>query len=209
MDHHLEPQEEDEEHHHHHRSHRHKVVAKESPTLATQDSIGNKKSSTTTKTSSTKRGGKKNNNGSSSNLETSLNDLLRDPDASSDEEDEDDRQPAFRSVPKHNNTTPTPTFVKAPPSLSGKLQRLGGGRPDFGRDADDNDTFCGLGTVSEMEMKKAPISRNSPKRNQPKGKVALPQYNQRRRTDDDDDDSDEDLFENFGGANPFRMPSYL
>jgi hypothetical protein len=41
----------------------------------------------------------------------------------------------------------------------------------------------------------------------------LPQYNQRstRRNYNDDDDSDEeeDLFENFGGANPFRMPSYL
>lgn len=50
-------------------------------------------------------------------------------------------------------------------SLGASLQKIAGpslSRKDFGRGADDNDTFCGLGTVGEKEMAKSPFSKEAP-----------------------------------------------
>jgi hypothetical protein len=108
-----------------------------------------------------------------------------------------------------------------PPSLSASLGRLGGAPKDYGRQADDNDTFCGLGTVGEKEL-----ARGSPKNNvasPTKTKItmaptrsklvnhALPSPFARSSNNDDSDSDDEDLFQGFSGAsnNPFRMPAHL
>ena len=107
-------------------------------------------------------------------------------------------------------------------SLAGALDKLGGKPKDFGRQADDNDTFCGLGTVGEMEMKKAPLSKQSPRKDKISGKAKVtvsPAFGGTKKktaatsvpkafimsSDDDDSDEEEDLFQSFG-ANPFRTP---
>jgi len=112
-----------------------------------------------------------------------------------------------------------------PPSLSGALDKLGGRPKDFGRQADDADTFCGLGTVGESELAKAPLHKSPKSSKSPrKAKIAVPSPRSRASSnaaaaapkpfmnmnndDDDDSEEEEDLFEGFG-ANPFRMPTYL
>ena len=112
-----------------------------------------------------------------------------------------------------------------PPSLTGALNKLGGRPKDFGRQADDADTFCGLGTVGESELAKAPLHKSPKSSKSPrKAKIAVPSPRNRasgnaaaaapkpfmnmNNDDDDDSEEEEDLFEGFG-ANPFRMPTYL
>lgn len=103
----------------------------------------------------------------------------------------------------------------APPSLGSSLSKLGGNPRDFGRKADDDDTFCGLGTVGEAELTRGSKSSNSPK----KVKIAVPPLKSKLKAvpspfmmssnDNSDSDDEEDLFQGFSGSNPFRMPSYL
>jgi hypothetical protein len=104
----------------------------------------------------------------------------------------------------------------APPSLGSTLGKLGGHPRDFGRQADDDDTFCGLGTVGESELARGTgkNSSNSPK----KTKIALPPVKAFMKAapspfmmssnDNSDSEDEEDLFQGFSGSNPFRMPSY-
>ena len=108
---------------------------------------------------------------------------------------------------------PAPT---APPvSLGGALGKLGGRPKDFGRQADDNDTFCGLGTVGESELKKAPLHKTTKATSPLRAKVnrvkavhaPKPAFTM-SNDGDDDSEEEEDLFEGFG-ANPFRKPTYL
>lgn len=113
-----------------------------------------------------------------------------------------------------------------PMSLGGALDKLGGPslkQKDFGRGLDDNDTFCGLGTVDEKELSKAPIHGDSKAPNSPK-KVKTQKRDQVAKKKisavpsafnggfgggDDSDSDEEDLFaDDFGGKNPFQMPSY-
>jgi hypothetical protein len=115
-----------------------------------------------------------------------------------------------------HSSTPAP-----PPSLSATLGKLGGPPRDFGRQADDNDTFCGLGTVGEKELARGSPNKNAasptktkitmaPTRSKAIGKAAPSPFS-RSSNDDDSDSEDEDLFQGFSGAsnNPFRMPAHL
>lgn len=100
------------------------------------------------------------------------------------------------------------------PSLHSSLGRLGGPKRDFGRQADDNDTFCGMGTVGEKELQRgSPHGASSPT----KTKISMPMRTKTivrampspfMNRDEDSDSDDEDLFKGFSGANnnPFRMP---
>lgn len=103
----------------------------------------------------------------------------------------------------------------APLTLGSSLGKLGGTPRDFGRHADDNDTFCGLGTVGDKEL-----ARGSPNRTKSpaKTKIAPPPMKARMNNipssfrmssnDDSDSDDEEDLFQGFSGSNPFRPTSH-
>jgi hypothetical protein len=93
---------------------------------------------------------------------------------------------------------------KPAPSLGSTLGSLGGKKKDFGRHADDNDTFCG-----EAEPKSSSSAKNT--------KIAAPLMQPKKKSmaspfmmpsNDDSDSDEEDLFEDFSGAsnNPFRKP---
>jgi hypothetical protein len=109
----------------------------------------------------------------------------------------------------------------APPTLGATLSKLGGPQRDFGRHADDNDTFCGLGTVGEKELARGSHASKpntlSPKKTKiiapppvVKPRVqAMPSPFMMSSNDDSDSEDEEDLFQGFSGSNPFRMPSYL
>ena len=247
-------------------SHGKRRTAKESPTVETMDSVQKAKRSSVggdSSKSNSRRGAKKTpSSRQSSSLETSLSDLLTDPNES--DGDDDDKVAQRRRVPREsgtldsiqrhhksssgsgsgsgtnvrskrggkrgseitgngNNLSLTGGPAPCGMSLGGALDKLGGKPKDFGRQADDNDTFCGLGTVGEMEMKKAPLSKQSPRKDKvgggsssSKGKVAVaPLFGGKKQvaapkpfmslsSNNDDSDSDEDdLFQAFG-ANPFR-----
>lgn len=250
----------------------------DAPTVATMDSVQNKHKGNG-KSPRSRRGGKRNtvnknrnsiNN--SSSLETSLSEMLHDPDQDDDDDDDNDFAPVrhpresgtvdtLDSAQRHKyNSTgsggrtkrgskrggdlsltggPAPHALGggaagAGGCLAGALDKLGGKPRDFGRQADDNDTFCGLGTVGERELRKQPLSKQSPTRKnnngggsgsggKAKSKVILPSPSssggKKKSTppapkpfmmclsndDDDDSEEEEDLFQDFG-ANPFRTP---
>lgn len=176
--------------------------SKESLTVSTMDSIQREKekSSSSSSKKSSKRGGKKSSSTSTS-TSTSTN-----KDGSS-------------SLSLRGGPAPSAT-----PTLGATLSKLGGPQRDFGRHADDNDTFCGLGTVGEKELSRGSPSKSnaassSPKKTKiqappmkPKGKaMAASPFMMSSNNDDSDSEDEEDLFQGFSGAsnNPFRMPSYL
>ena len=87
-------------------------------------------------------------------------------------------------------------------SLSASLEKLGGPPKDYGRQADDNDTFCGLGTVGENEMKKTALS-SAAGRSHPASRVPTTNFSSMFSSHDSEDSDEDDIFEGFG-INPFR-----
>ena len=180
-------------------------------TVATMDSMEEKAK----KKKKSKRGGKKKD---MNKLSASLSDLLVD-------EEEEDDEPRI-STPAESLTVNTLDSMegkygqkekkskrggkkkkKEPTSLGSVLNKLDGPK-DYGRDSDDNDTFCGLGTVGEKELRKL---SNSPKKTKivsPLRSTPQPFSMMRMGDDDSDEDEEEDLFQGFDN-NPFRKPSYL
>lgn len=121
-------------------------------------------------------------------------------------------------------------------SLGAGLSKIGGPsleRKDFGRSAEDDDTFCGMGTVGEQDMSK--VGGHSKNLGRPKGSSggrtassslglgggSGAKSNQKRSGggglgnpfggsafgNDEEDSDEEDLFADAN--NPFRMPSGL
>lgn len=175
-------------------------------TVATMDSMGEKPK----KKKKSKRGAKKTD---VNKLSASLSDLLMD------DEEEDE---ARLSTPTDSLTVNTRDSMEGSSqkpkkskrggkkkkkdltSLGSVLNNLDGPR-DYGRDSDDNDTFCGLGTVGEKELKKL---SNSPKKTKivsPLRSTPQPFSMMRMGDDDSDEDEEEDLFQGFDN-NPFRKP---
>jgi hypothetical protein len=194
-----------------------KASPKESMSVFTTDSLGKKpKEGSTPKRS--KRGGKRSENG---DMERSLSDLL------CDENERESTTNATgkaresltvntmdsiqrekmdgRKTSKRGGRKPTPSSSdgssckKMSTTLSSTLGKLGGPPKDFGRHADDNDTFCDAPT-SKMAAPPSTL-RGSGKLTSPFGPT---------NEDTSDSDDDEDLFASFsGGSNPFRLPTYL
>jgi hypothetical protein len=131
-----------------------------------------------------------------------------------------------------DGTSSIPSF-----SLGAALEKVGGvslKQKDFGRGLDDNDTFCGLGTVGEAELSKSPVKnsnnsttttttkvkttkRSEIKQSQPKMMANPYMSNNNNKSpfanfgsnDDDETENEEDLFETRFENNPFKMPTYL
>jgi hypothetical protein len=195
-----------------------KATPKESMSVFTTDSLGKKtKEGSTPKRS--KRGGKKSENG---DMERSLSDLLCDENEresatsatgkptesptvhtmdSIQREKMDARKTSKRGgkKPVSSSLDGINSCKKTSTSLSSTLGKLGGPPKDFGRHADDNDTFCDAPT-SKMAAPPSTL-RGSGKVSSSFGPTT---------EDTSDSDGDEDLFASFsGGSNPFRLPTYL
>jgi hypothetical protein len=149
------------------------------------------------------------------NLRTSLTDMLVLDDDDSDDDPGFDAKDCMtvstmdsieRQKDKSGSSTKRSSkrgTKKPAPSLGSTLGTLGGKQRDFGRHADDNDTFCG-----EAE----PKSKSAPKNTKPaplmKAKPKTMASPFMMPSNDDSDSDEEDLFEDFSGAsnNPFRKP---
>ena len=178
--------------------------------VSTMDSIDKEKSFS----KPLKRGGKKNSLQGKSDLEKSLSDL---------DAEDDNKFNATSKIANDCHTVSTmdslhrekssgkakrggkkaevvssqqPCDKKKPASLSSSLSKLGGPPRDFGRQADDNDTFCDVSNETS------------------KGKVAVPHIQPFMKSsaftsNGDSDSDDEDLFASFPGNNPFRLATHL
>ena len=177
----------------------------DAPTVATADSRVQKEKKS-------RRGAKKK---ALADLETSLTELLTD--------EEEPESPTVResftvstldSLDKNALSGRSRRGAKKSSNLGSVLGKLEGPK-DFGRDCDDNDTFCGLGTVGEKELAKSPKSRKSP--GVKKTKIVSPRqkkysggggaavFGNMMMPSNDSDSEEEDLFESFE-SNPFRVP---
>ena len=196
-----------------------KSTPKESVSVFTTDSIGKKQKEGSTPKRS-KRGAKKSEN---SDMERSLSDLLSDESeleavqASGMKTKESptvhtvdsiQREKMVQKPSKRGGKKPDSCSSKKAPPLSATLGKLGGPPKDFGRQADDNDTFCappgsGDGPLSHRTKLAAPTLRGGGGGgSKPSSSFGL--------TEDNSDSDDEDLFASFsGGSNPFRLPTYL
>lgn len=169
--------------------------ATDAVTISTQDSLQNKANED--KSAKKKRGGKKK---KLPDLETSLTEML------TDEDDEVyEKETLSFGANKFLSTSPkskTKKPGKKKPDLGSALGRLDAPK-DFGRDEDDADTFCGLGTVGDNE---APHLKSKIVKSPSSGKSSkAKRTNAMMMPKDDSDSEEEDLFESFD-SNPFRMP---
>ena len=140
------------------------------------------------------------------------------------------KKPSKRGSKKNDVVVSTITTISKPQpyeklkpsstSLSSSLSKLGGPPRDFGRHADDNDTFCDVGgcdnpvtatatskskQMSVLQPHNVPLSTLSSS-----FMKSSPFSNTSNNNDDDSDDSDDEvLFTSFSGKNPFRLATHL
>jgi hypothetical protein len=190
-----------------------KTVPSDCHTVSTMDSIDKEKSSS----KPLKRGGKKINVQGKSDLERSLSGLnLEDDNFYNTAKEGNDVQTVSTMDSLHREKSATkqskrggkksdlssshqPYEKVRSASLTVSLSKLGGPPRDFGRKADDNDTFCDDGGKGEIFKRKveAPLIQPFIMKSS-------------TTTDNDDSDSeDEDLFSGFPGTNPFRLATHL
>ncbi len=189
-----------------------KTVASDCHTVSTMDSIDKEKSSS----KPLKRGGKKINVQGKSDLERSLSGLnFEDDKLYNTANEENDVQTVStmdsihreKSAPKQSkrggkkndlSSSQEPYEKVRHASLTLSLSKLGGPPRDFGRHADDNDTFCDDGGKGETSKRRV------------QAPLIQPFMKSTTTTDNDDSDSeDEDLFAGFPGTNPFRLATHL
>lgn len=188
-----------------------KNVANDCHTVSTMDSIDKEKSLS----KPLKRGGKKSTMQGKSDLERSLSGLDFEDDnkfnatkvandcqtvstMDSLHRDKSNTKPSKRGGKKNEVVSTQPPHEKVKTSsLTSSLSKLGGPPRDFGRHADDNDTFCDvIDDTTRGKLSIPPI--------QPFMKSSAFSNN-----DDSDSDDDEDLFASFPGKNPFRLATHL
>lgn len=190
-----------------------KTVPSDCHTVSTMDSIDKERSSS----KPLKRGGKKINVQGKSDLERSLSGLnLEDDNFYNTTKEGNDVQTVSTMDSLHREKSATkqskrggkkndlsssqqPYEKVRSASLTVSLSKLGGPPRDFGRQADDNDTFCDDGGKGEIFKRKveAPLIQPFIMKSS-------------TTTDNDDSDSeDEDLFSGFPGTNPFRLATHL
>jgi hypothetical protein len=193
-----------------------KKISKDCMTVSTMDSIQRDKSTT----KPLKRGGKKPGSHDKSDLERSLSGLSFDGDKEKIQHPIDCQtvstmdsmnrekitsRPSKRGSKKQDVNAFQSPFEKTKPSLGSTLNKLGGPPRDFGRQADDNDTFCGQGDDTASPHSGSALSAPHQK--------SLKQSSLKQSKDlggnDDSDSDDDDLFASFPGNNPFRLPTYL
>lgn len=192
-----------------------KNMSSDCHTVSTMDSIDKEKSSS----KPLKRGGKKSNMQGKSDLERSLSELnvveddnkYTKPKVESDcqtvstmdslHREKSSGKPSKRGGKKTELAAPQQPFEKMKcASLTSSLSKLGGPPRDFGRHADDNDTFCDVGDESGKSKNKVAVPHVQPfMKSSPFTKTG----------NDDSDSEDEDLFASFPGKNPFRLATHL